>query len=343
MSLSFLGSSSMSASRIVFIVDTSSGIMDLRKGGFRAFTIIREEILRLVAALPPGAKFNVILYAGRNDGSNAFAAELVDATSDRKKEFFAWMAPVNTDVNRLGPRSAPKFTRIPLKEPPSGIVFNPQLEFPAWEAPLRLALQSQPDIVYLITSTLGSVRKKVSEEELRTRRAAAEKRRAELVAKGIDVNAIASARNQAYGKARREFDEANRKLVAAGKDPIVITHNTQIFSPHVQAALRRNGITITLDRSGWGDLPGADDNFNLSVSDDENAPWTDFYAHVSRLQSAFTPERARLNLFYFVGPNYKSDEAADVLATLAKRNGGGFALLTTKRLEELKAAAAKER
>ena len=53
---------SQNVSKVVFVVDTSTQIMEPRKGGFLAFSIIREEIMRQVSRLPASAQFNVILY-----------------------------------------------------------------------------------------------------------------------------------------------------------------------------------------------------------------------------------------------------------------------------------------
>ena len=43
MSMSFLGTTSQRTSKIVFVVDVGTGLLDIRKGGFEAFAIIREE------------------------------------------------------------------------------------------------------------------------------------------------------------------------------------------------------------------------------------------------------------------------------------------------------------
>ena len=62
MSMSFLGTTSQRASKIVFVVDVGTRILDFRKGGFEAFSIIREEMMKLVSRLPPSAEFGVIVY-----------------------------------------------------------------------------------------------------------------------------------------------------------------------------------------------------------------------------------------------------------------------------------------
>ena len=155
--------------------------------------------------------------------------------------------------------------------------------------------------------------------------------------------AIRAARDRAIAKGRRELDAANKRLVAAGKDPIIVAENTAIFSAGVQAELKRNGITIELDKTGWSDANGRTYNVPwFGVSKIEYAEWTDFNAHFARLQKLFVSERATLNIFLFVGPNDKPEDPIKNLTSVAKRNGGTFQLLTTKRLEEMKAREAAE-
>ncbi len=342
MSLSFLGSTTQNVSKIVFVVDTSRDIMSEAKGGFRAFTIIREEIMRLVGRLPPSAKFNVVLFEGgtgdRNDFTvNVFGPELVIATSENKNKFFAWMEPVNSRLDRLGAYSSAgrvTWTRKPL---PADSGIDPLFLPPVWARATHAALEQQPDVVYIITGSAGAVRVLVDEQTLAKRREAVDKKRADLAREGIDLNAIVDARSRSRSKARAEFDVANAKIVAAGRLPIIIRDNDDIFRADVQARLKKEGFTIPRDLTGWARKDGSPINESNYVSTIQGGEWTDFYAHFSRLQKALLPERAAVNLFLFAGPKDNTEKPTEVLTTLAKRNGGTFQLLTTKRLEELKA------
>jgi hypothetical protein len=347
MSLSFLGSTTQNVSNVVFVVDTSTAIMEPRKGGFRAFSIIRDEIMRLVGRLPPSAKFNVVLFrnsTGDQNGVdvNLFQTELIPATSENKKDFFAWMSPVNAKLNSFGPNSALSRTRWNPKPIPPEVGLDPYLYPPVWARAAHVALEQQPDTIFVITASPGDVRRGADEATLAKRRAESDKRIAEFEEelKKLDLNFedVTRARDRAYAKARAELDAANRKLVAAGKDPIVARGNYQIFDRETQAELKKNGITITLDTTGWSDAQGNPLKYPTRYTQSwESAPWNDFHAHFARLQKLFCPERATLNLFLFVGPNDRPDAAIADLTSVAKRNGGTFQLLTTKRLEELKA------
>jgi|LauGreSBDMM110SN_4_FD.fasta_scaffold27091_2 type II secretory pathway pseudopilin PulG len=354
MSLSFLGSTSQNATNVVFVVDTSTSIMAPAKGGFRAFSIIREEIMRLVGRLPPSSKFNVVLYRStvgdENDTEvNLYQRELVPATSTNKKDFFEWMTPVNAQLNQYGPYSALRRTGWRRKPLPPEAGIDPLFLPPVWARATHSALEQQPDTVFVITASQGVVRRRVDEDTLTKRRAEAEKKRADFAAEmakeGLDPNKVLAARRRAYEKAGAELAAANVKLVAAGKDPIVIEGNGTIFESSVQSAIKRAGITINRDTTGWTRKDGSlITDADPTVSTVEGDTWNNFNAHMGRLQRALLPERATLNIYLFVGPTEKAEQALTNLTAVAKRNGGSFQLLTTKRLEEIKAkedAAAK--
>lgn len=352
MSLTFLGATSQNVSKIVFVVDTSPDIMDLRKGGFRAFTIIREEIMRLVSRLPPSAQFNVVLYSNQGSGTNnvntnLFKTELVPATSAHKTEFFEWMAPVNAKMDSFGPQSAGSRTAWRLKElsPDAGV--DPLFSPPVWSRAVQAALEQQPDTIFVITSSAGYSTRRADDATIARRRAEAEKTREaylkDLEKEGLDPAKVAAARDRAGRRVWEQFHEGNRKIVAAGKDPIVVTSWGRLWAPDVQAELRKHGIRLTLDTTGWTRKDGSQIQApNTHVSTSEGAKFEEFMAYYARLQRALVPERPSLNLFLFVGPQDRPEAAVRDLTSIARRNGGSFQLLTTARLEEIKAQAEAE-
>lgn len=359
MSLSFLGATTPNPSQIIFVVDTGTAIMAPAKGGFRAFAIIREEILRLVGKLPPACRFNVILFRAGSSGEaedtsdagvelNLFRPELVPASTEAKKDFFTWMAPVNAQLGNFGPGSATRSSPWKRKVLPPDAGIDPLLYPPVWSRAVHAALEQQPTTVYVITSTDGVVRRAIDAQTAGRRRAEIDKARtafnAALAKEGLNAEAVVEARNRAYRKAGRELADANKKFLADGQDPIVVAGNDQIFTAATQAELKRRGVTITLDPTGWSRADGT--VFKIpeqNVANWEGASWNDFHAHLAKLQKALLPERAVLNMFLFVGPNDKALNATENLTATAKRNGGTFQLLTTRRLEEFQAreAAAK--
>lgn len=348
MSLSFLGSTSQNVSNIVFVVDCSKEIMEPRKGGFRAFTIIREEIMRLVSRLPASSKFNVLLFgydSGREDSSvslNAFSQELSPATSEAKKSFFEWMSPVNATYGKYGPNSAGSRLTLRTQPLPESSGVDPLFMPPFWARAAQVALQQQPDAIYVITASGGRPRVRVSEEVLAQRREDQKKREEdfarELKSNGMDAASVHAARDQAYRKASSELEALNEKFVAEKKDPIIVRWIGELDRADIQAALKKNGAKLELDGTGWTNKEGRKIRFpsfnNITL---EDATWADFYAHYARAQRFLVPERPKLNVFLFVGPDEKAESAVQNLTGITKRNGGAFQLLTTKRLEEIKA------
>ncbi len=353
MSLSFLGSTSQTVSKVIFVVDTSTFIMEPRKGGFQAFTIIREELIRLVNRLPLSAQFNVVLYnyvtANTEENQvnvNLFKSELTLATSANKNAFNEWMAPVNTKLENFGPNSAGSRNAWTMKKLPESVV-NPLFIAPVWARAVRAALEQKPDAIYVITATKGVARFRVDEATIARRTKEKEENYERAVQKlereGYDVEKVGLARDAAYRKARAQLADANRKLVAQKKDPIVLVFINDLERPDFQAELRRNGLNIRFDRTGWSRPDGSLIHLpNKRVITTDNASWDDFITQYARLQRELVPERPALNMFLFAGPNDKTDEAVADLRKMAARNGGNFQLLTTQRLEEIKARSLAE-
>ena len=349
--IDFLGLN-QNVNKVVFVVDTSTGIMEPIKGGFKAFSIIREEIMRLVARLPLGAQFNVILF--RDGGGpesievNLYKRELSQATSENKKDFFEWMTPVNAKLDNFGPASATRRTGWRRKPLPTDTGVDPLLSPPTWARAAHAALEQGPDTIFIITATEGRVLRNVSEQELTKRRAQMEKIQKEFEQdakkEGTTPEAINTARHNAYVKVSRELAAANQRLLAAGKEPVVIDSPGSITRPDVQAALSKNGISITVDGTGWTKKDGTKFGiYPTVISNVEVVPWNALTTHISRLQSALVPQRvASLNLYLFVGREDKPYNAVSVLTNIAGKNGGKFQLLTTKRLEAIRAKEAED-
>ena len=354
MSLSFLGATSQGVNNVVFVVDTSLEIMEPRKGGFRAFGIIREEIMRLVGRLPPSARFNVVLFGydsgddTNNIAINLFRSELAAATSENKKAFFDWMSPVNTQLGEFGPRSAGGRLDWKPRPVPDSAGLDPLLLPPVWSRAVHPALEQKPDVVYVITASQGVVRRRIDEAVLEKRRVAKEKERADFDAavrkEGLDPEAVSAAYDRARDKASAELKAINRRRQSEGKDPIVLRTISSLEDKDVQAYLAKEGESLRFDGTGWTARDGKRVRVPwFRASTVEGAEWSEFLAHYSRLQGALVSKRPALNLFLFVGPNEKAEKAVQNLTATAKRNGGTFQLLTTRRLEELQAreAAAK--
>jgi hypothetical protein len=348
MSMSFLGVTNQRARKVVFVVDISSGLMDIRKGGFRAFEIMRREISRLISTLPPAAQFNVVFFDERN--IRLFADSLQPATVASKTTFFEWIKPINSNLQSLGTRSIPASSPRWQYEPAERLKLDPDYRPSAWINALNAALEQQPDTVFLITgsSWAGQKQAVVSAADILRKQKEHDAYIASLKRDGLDPAEISAARGKAMAKLRADFAAINKKLIEQKKDPFVIGDIRRVLAPDFQAALKKAGFSLKLDTTGWTDKAGRPiwTHFGNEKDDDDDSPVTsktvwagaDFshaVRHVSRLQYGLLRERASLNLFLFTGPGEKTDQAEKDLSELASKNGGKFNLITTKRLEEL--------
>ena len=355
MSLSFLGTTSQNASKIVFALDVEASLMDVRKGGYSAFKIIREQITQLVFNLPPQAEFNVVVfeYARDRETQGLFAPALLPATSENKKRFASWLAAVNGNPSGpYGIRTAASLARPDFTVPESAKL-DPDYQPAYWLRGLHAALAQKPDTVYLVTgsSDLGRVDRNetgLAERKRKEWEAKVAKQREELIQQGLEPEAVAAARKAAYEKARRELEAINRKLIAAGKDPFVVKDVDRIFDKDFQEALRKQGFSIKLDTAGWTDKNGklVPELVWRGAGGWRRAEIQDVNGFVGRLQNAYLGSGgagARLNLFYFAGPDADTEGPAERLGPLAKSHSGSFRVLTAKRLEELAARDAEKR
>lgn len=334
MSLTFLGVSAQKAQRVAFVVDTGTAQMDIRKGGFRAFAIIRDEIIKLVGRLPPQAQFGVVLFGDSKDQTTLYATALQPATVANKEAFFAWMAPVNATPGSLGPRSAPRRVPWVMKALDDGAI-DRGLQPPVWASALHAALELQPDTVFIITGTEGRVRRVGSEAELAENAEKVGQWQARLEAQGLKIAELDRARAAALAKARTELAAVNAQMTAKGRDPFVVRDIRRVFQEDFAAALQAAGFKpIVLDTTGWADRQGRP-IWGREVSTVENATFEELQEHLKRLQKALVKEPAALHLFLFTGPDEKVDAPIEHLSAIARANGGRFERLTTRRLEEL--------
>ncbi len=337
MSMSFLGMTSQRASKIVFVVDVGSSLLDIRKGGFEAFRIIREEMMKLVSRLSPGVQFGVVVFesgAWENGGNLAsLDTGLLPATVANKEYFFDWMRPINANSNKIGLSSLTNRSHWVARDLPSAGL-DPALLVPQWTRALRCALEMEPDTVYLITGSAGAVRRKLSESELAQRKRENDEMLAQMKQEGLDPDAIAAARNAFLRKASAQLDAINARLKAAGKPPFIIQSTQRIFQADFQAALKRIGESIPLDAKGWSDKQGKP-IWWTGYGDSTGEPYASVLMHIAQLQRALLKDRAALNIFLFVGPDEQPKTAMENLGKTSSRNGGKFELLTTKRLQEL--------
>ncbi len=339
MSMSFLGTTSQRASKIVFVVDVGPLLLDIKKGGFEAFSIIRAEMMKLVSRLPPSAEFGVVVYEsdtldrGLNPRVNPFAVNLLPATSANKTRFFEWLKPINLTPEKLG------FASLPVKSPWTAKALpnaglDEDFRSPTWVAAVRCALEMGPDTIYVVTGSAGVPVQMLNDKELAKKKKENDEMRADLVRSGLTVEAVEAARNAFKVKAMAQLDAVNDKLKAKGQPPLIVVSWGRIFQPDFQAELKKKGFSIPLDTKGWETKEGKP-IWGTGFDSFEKTEYSEVFTEISKLQRALMKERAALNIFLLVGPTEQPKEAMENLGKASSRNGGKFRLLTTKKLKEM--------
>ena len=341
MSMSFLGTTSQRASKIVFVVEVGTELLDVRKGGFEAFAIIRDQMLQLINRLPPNAEFGVVIYeadrwgGGNNPQLKTFLPTLQPATSSNKTRFFEWMKPINLTPESLGLQSVPAGSPWRAKSLPSaGLVDN--FDPPTWVGALRCALEMGPDTIFVVAGTAGRPIRKLTDQELAKSKKLNDQRFADLLPPGSTRESVHAARAAAMSKVRAQMDIINAKLRAGGKPPYILKAGDvrRIMDPDFQASLKQNGFSIQLDTKGWTTKNGQP-IWSMDVSDFALTDYSLVLTEIAKLQRALLKERAVLNVFLFVGPSEQPTAEMENLGKVSSRNGGRFQLLTTKKLREL--------
>jgi hypothetical protein len=91
--------------RVLFLVDTQPALMSDDYLGLWGYAIIKSRILNELSRFNSGILFNVILFDGSigQQTLNLFRPEMIAANPTNRRELEAWLAPINTDPNQLGP------------------------------------------------------------------------------------------------------------------------------------------------------------------------------------------------------------------------------------------------
>ncbi|MGB0418249.1 MAG: hypothetical protein ACPGF8_01535 [Opitutales bacterium] len=87
--------------RILFIIDSSRGMLTDKKGGLNSYKVIKDKVTELISNLAPGTLFNVILTDDLNK-SILFQPKLVSSGIENQIKLIKWFASVNVDANKVG-------------------------------------------------------------------------------------------------------------------------------------------------------------------------------------------------------------------------------------------------
>ena len=203
--------------KIFLILDTNDQMLIDEMGGIPAYTIIKDEMIRIVEELPPTALFNVCIFQHGN--VQTLFPSLVSATSANAGKTKAWLDPLNSaadaaksgnygiktlgsgGVNKTANYRIGKFAK-PLKK--GGSIYGDHWSGGrVWFDATMVAMQQQADTVFILSNSWGHQRvalQKVPHLEEWKKTTSAGKRWIENVAKGRAKLAAENAKRKEAGQ-----------------------------------------------------------------------------------------------------------------------------------------------
>jgi hypothetical protein len=141
--------------KICIILDSTQDMMHDEMGGIAAYTIIKEELVRILEGIPPTALVNVMVY----DVWHAYTRfpDMVPATASNVALIEEWLKPLNAvslgmGAKEYGPGTLGK-GRIKIED---DFITEKLKEQRSWYRPAMLAMKQQADTVFLLTSAWGA-------------------------------------------------------------------------------------------------------------------------------------------------------------------------------------------
>jgi len=211
--------------KIVLLLDTGNQMLEDEMGGIPAYTIIKNEMLRIIEELPPTALFNLIVFQGGN--AQALFPSLAFASDTNAAKARAWLEPLNASddavrtgnygIKTLGPGGVDmredyrigKFAK-PVK--PGGPVYGERDSWTGgryWYDATMVAMQQQADTVFILSNTWGSQRVALE--------------RVPLLDEWKQSTSAGKRWIENVEEAKAKLAEENRKRKAAGQPPKVIS------------------------------------------------------------------------------------------------------------------------
>ena len=206
--------------KVFIILDSSPEMMYDEMGGIPAYTIIKEELVRILDGLPPTALFNIVVY----DRSQSFMLfpKMVSANSANVGKVDQWLKPLNAALPGMGKNDYGVSTlgpgAIQDTEDFRTDVFKNQHE---WYRPTMLAMKQQADAVFLLTCWWGNQWHYKDE-----------------VDRSWDQSSAGRRWFESFEKAKKLLAAENKERAANGQPPRVIRENAwemnRVYFPDIE-------------------------------------------------------------------------------------------------------------
>jgi hypothetical protein len=135
-----------SGSKIVFVLDSSSGMLGRKTGGTNTYAAIKKRLLKAVEELNPETLFNVVAYDRKQVA--LFRSQMVPAS--QSGALSSWLADLNSNAARPGLRSEQNnYTPRQVYETAIGADVQ-SLPFA-----LQAAMEEQADTIFIVSTGMG--------------------------------------------------------------------------------------------------------------------------------------------------------------------------------------------
>ena len=203
--------------KIFIILDSSQEMMFDEIGGIPAYTIIKEELVRILEKIPPTALVNVAVY-DLYDAYTLFP-DMVSASPANVARIEAWLKPLNSVRPGMGSKEYGPSTLGKGGRKIEGDFSVEKLKAQRhWYKSSMLAMQQQADAVFLLTSQWGAHWHDMGERDREW------------------YNTPAGQRyREAEKKAEEKLAEENKRRAAEGQPPRVLEGRqlTHVYFPNV--------------------------------------------------------------------------------------------------------------
>ena len=143
--------------KVFIILDADAVMMYDEMGGITAYTLIKNELLRIVDSLPSTVLFNVAVFQ-RGDRSKVLFPSLVNVSGRNVDALKQWLEPLNASSKTMGAKDyGTKTVGDGGKKIEEEFKIDPIQSYSFWMSPALLAMKQQADSVYLLTCRWGNL------------------------------------------------------------------------------------------------------------------------------------------------------------------------------------------
>ena len=198
--------------KIFIILDSTDWIMYDKLGGIPAYTLIKDELIRILGGLSSTVLFNVAVYS-QASGSVSLFPQLAPANAANVAKVEDWLNPLNASMSAKGygiQTLGPGGTKIT-----GDLVVEPLKQVKHWSKPMMCAMQQQADTVFLLVSNWGHLL-----HETTPAKPWSESKRAKY--------------NELKRKAQAKLAEENKHRKENGMDPKVVVSPIHEYYPGIE-------------------------------------------------------------------------------------------------------------